>query len=166
MKMPFMILSALIIIFILVCVFFYLAKINLQPCSLGSVCIKPFGSAQGEENCFKVEVAKTEAQRNKGLMGRKELDKDNGMIFVFDKEGIYPFWMKNTLIPLDMIWIKENPSTGSGQVVFISQNVQPCKSLICPSVFPNVKAKYVLEINAGIIEKINLKVGDELKINI
>ena len=98
-------------------------------------------------------------------MGRENMDSGKGMLFVFDKEGIYPFWMKNTLIPLDMIWIKEGPSAGSGQVVFIAQNVQPCKSLICPSVFPQGKAKYVLEVNEGISQKIGLKIGDILEIN-
>ena len=94
-------------------------------------------------------------------MYRKELDKNKGMLFIFDKEGIYPFWMKNTLIPLDIIWIDSND-----KVVFISQNVQPCKNLICPSIFPTVKAKYVLEVNAGVCQEIGLKVGDELTIDI
>lgn len=115
----------------------------------GFVCIR--------DNCFEVEVAKTEAQRDRGLMNREELGRDKGMFFVFDKEGIYPFWMKNTLIPLDIIWADSN-----GKIVFISQNVQPCKSLICSSVYPNVKAKYVLEVNAGICESLDIKVGDQV----
>ena len=94
-------------------------------------------------------------------MYRTELDKDKGMLFIFDKEGIYPFWMKNTLIPLDMIWIDS-----SNKVVFISQNVQPCKSLICPVIIPSASAKYVLEINAGICEELGLKIGDEVEIKI
>ena len=122
-----------------------------SPASFGSVC---FG-----EKCFQVESAKTQAQIEKGLMNRNELGKDNGMLFVFSKEGIYPFWMKSTLIPLDMIWIN-----GDSKVVFIGQNVQPCKSLICPSVVPTVTAKYVLEVNAGLCQQMGLKVGDELKI--
>lgn len=121
----------------------------------------PTSSACMGKNCFQVELAKTEAERNKGLMYRTSLDKDRGMLFIFDKEGIYPFWMKNTLIPLDMIWIDS-----SSKVVFISQNVQPCKTLICPSVMPTSKAKYVLELNAGICSKIGLKIGDEAQINI
>jgi uncharacterized membrane protein (UPF0127 family) len=151
------ILLFLVIIAVLFYVFFYFAE-KLQAPSLpgdssGSVCIK--------ERCFFVELAKTDAERGKGLMYRNELDKNKGMLFIFDKEAIYPFWMKNTLIPLDMIWADSN-----GKVVFISQNVQPCKSLICPSVMPSAKAKYVLEINAGIAEENGLKLGDELKLNI
>lgn len=142
---------------ILIYLSFYFAGIILspvsQPVAFGQVCIN--------ENCFEVEIAKTPAQREKGLMNVKELDKNKGMFFVFEKDGIYPFWMKNTLIPLDMIWIDSN-----SKVVFISQNVQPCKSLICPNINPLVKAKYVLEINAGLCKEINLRIGDELKLSI
>jgi len=142
-------------IIVLVFVFFYFAKNLLAPTGQnvlsGSVCIS--------ERCFQVEIAKTETERSRGLMYRKELDKDKGMLFIFDKEAIHPFWMKNTLIPLDIVWVDSN-----NKVVFISQNVQPCKSIICPSVVSLAKAKYVLEINAGICQEIGLKVGDELRI--
>jgi uncharacterized membrane protein (UPF0127 family) len=146
-----------IVVIILISLFFYYAEVlqapNIQRSLASSVC--------AGEKCFSVELAKTNAEREKGLMNRASLDKNKGMLFIFDKEGIYPFWMKNTLIPLDMIWADSN-----GKAVFISQNVQPCKSLICPSVIPTSKAKYVLEINAGICQKIGLKLGDELKINL
>lgn len=163
MKMFFEVLLIIIAVIAVLFLLYSYAGVLLSPVvrqnSTGSVCIGPFGSAQDKKNCFKVELAKTASDISKGLMYRKELGKDNGMLFIFDKEGIYPFWMKNTLIPLDIIWIDKN-----NKVVFISQNVQPCKSLICPSVVPSAKAKYVLEINAGIAEEISLKLGDELKI--
>lgn len=107
--------------------------------------------------CFFVEVADSYALREKGLMNRKELDKDSGMFFVFNKYGKYPFWMKNTLIPLDIIWIKDN------KIVFIAENVQPCKTIICPEVNPNTDANYVLEINAGLSKEFGFKIGDEIK---
>ena len=100
-------------------------------------------------------------------MHRKELEKGSGMLFIFDREGIYPFWMKNTLIPLDIVWIGSD-----NKIVFISQNVQPClpakgdKFLACPTVMPPVRAKYVLELNAGMCEKDGYKIGDEAIINI
>ena len=153
-----MILEGLLIIIIVIVSFYislYFAKTLLAPGyqvgKLGQVCLG--------ERCFTVEIAKTQAQQDKGLMGVRELDKSKGMLFVFDKEGIYPFWMKNTLIPLDMVWIDSN-----NKVVFISENVQPCKTLLCPSVFPTAKAKYVLEVNSGICKEIGLRIGDELKI--
>ena len=57
-----------------------------------------------------------------GLMFRENMDSDRGMLFIFEKEGEYPFWMKNTLIPLDIIWINKDK-----EVVFISENAQPCE---------------------------------------
>jgi uncharacterized membrane protein (UPF0127 family) len=153
----FLIILLLIIVVALAFLFFYsiykkplpAAQQNLS----SSVCFK--------DNCFQVELAKTNAEQERGLMYRTELDKNEGMLFIFDKEGVYPFWMKNTLIPLDITWIDS-----SNKVVFISQDVQPCKSLICPSVFPRGVAKYVLEINAGLCQDMGLKLGDiaELKI--
>ena len=112
-------------------------------------------------NCFFVEIAKSSAEREKGLMYRENMDKDKGMFFIFDKEGLYPFWMKNTLIPLDIIWID-----GNNKIVFIGENAQPCKTLICPITNSSVIAKYVLEINANISKNIGLKVGDFVNINI
>ena len=109
-----------------------------------------------ENNCFDLELAQTKEQRKQGLMFREKLDSDKGMLFIYEKERIYPFWMKNTLIGLDIIWIsKEN------QVVYISHNNQPCQDNDCFSINPNKKAKYVLEINAGKAAEINLKIGDQ-----
>ena len=108
--------------------------------------------------CFKAEIAKSSAELAKGLMFRKILEQDRGMLFVFEEEGDYPFWMKNTLIPLDMIWINSD-----SKVVFISENNLPCPKNDCSSINPNQNAKYVLEINAGEVKNIGLKVGDELE---
>lgn len=108
------------------------------------------------DNCFYVELATTPDDRARGLMFREHLDPDKGMLFIFEEEGVHPFWMKNTLIPLDIIWISEDK-----EVVFISKNTQPCKTDICPSINPSKKAKYVLEVNGGISDKIGLNVGDK-----
>jgi len=155
-KMVLEILLIIIAVLALGYIGFHYAGILLAPTvqqnQVNSVC---FG-----QNCFQVELAVTEAQRERGLMYRNELDKNKGMLFIFDKEDIYSFWMKNTLIPLDMVWIDSNSN-----VVFIGQNIQPCKSLICPSIIPLSKAKYVLEINAGLCEEIGLKVGDLVQIS-
>jgi hypothetical protein len=111
-------------------------------------------------NCFSVEIANTEAEREQGLMFRQNLDNDKGMLFIFDKEGVYPFWMKNTLIPLDMIWIDKNY-----KVVFIGKNSRPCQvNGECPSIIPDAKAMYVLEINSGLSDRISIQVGDSVYI--
>jgi len=107
--------------------------------------------------CFYIELALTPEERSNGLMFREGLDFKSGMLFVFEKEGKYPFWMKNTLIPLDIIWINENK-----EVIFISENAQPCKEYYCPIIEPTKNAKYVLEINGGISKRIGLVVGDKI----
>jgi hypothetical protein len=121
----------------------------------GKVCF----STTAEENCFFVKLAKTNAERRNGLMNVKQLDENRGMLFIFEAEGIYSFWMKNTLIPLDIIWIDSE-----NKIVFIKENVQPCKGLICPYVNPKVKAKYVLEINGGQAKASELKIGDNVSV--
>jgi len=154
--------ALLLIILILVFgyLFFYYADILFAPATKqnpeNKVCFNP---SEGE-NCFFVELVKTNTEREKGLMNRKELDKNKGMLFVFDKEAIYPFWMKNTFISLDIIWIDAN-----GKVVFINENTKPCKGLFCPAINPLAKAKYVLEINAGISKEFNIKTGDLVEIS-
>lgn len=114
-----------------------------------------------EKHCFLIEIAKNQKEKEKGLMFRDYLGKDKGMFFIFNKEGIYPFHMKNTLIPLDIIWFDENKN-----VVFISENNQPCSPDYCPSINPGIKAKYVLEINAGLIDELGVKIGDKAETDI
>lgn len=108
-------------------------------------------------NCFQVEIADNSIERQQGLMFREQLDKDKGMLFIFDEEGIYPFWMKNTLIPLDMIWINEDK-----EIVYIENNAQPCKEEVCTSYNPNANARYVFEINSGLTNELGIKIGNKL----
>jgi len=139
----------LIIIFLFVAilaVFFYKSNSN-------KVCF--------EDTCFKVELALTPIEQEKGLMFRSNLDLGKGMLFVFREEGIYSFWMKNTLIPLDIIWINDK-----GEIIFISGNTAPCRENFCPTIGPDKKAKYVLEINGGLAQKLGMKIGDSIKIGL
>jgi uncharacterized membrane protein (UPF0127 family) len=129
------------------------------------------GSSLGNENpetgyvcinnrCFTVELATTQSERQYGLMNRKSLDLDKGMLFIFEDEGDHHFWMKNTLIPLDIIWINS-----SQNVVYIHKNAQPCNSYYCPSIDPGKNARYVLEINGGLSDKYNMSIGDKANIS-
>lgn len=100
-----------------------------------------------EPTCFDIEIADNSELRAKWLMFREYLPKDEWMLFVFDKEWIYSFRMKNTLIPLAWIWINEDMN-----IVDIIP-MDPCKTEDCPSYTPNKKAMYVLEINQSLITK-------------
>lgn len=115
------------------------------------VCIK--------DRCFSVEIAANQSQRDYGLMNREHLDPDRGMLFVYEEEGYHSFWMKNTLIPLDIIWINS-----SQEIVYIERNAQPCTSDYCPLIDPWESASYVLEINGGLCDKYGINVGDKVNI--
>lgn len=107
---------------------------------------------------FKVEIADTDQKRTLGLSGRTSLAKDQGMLFIFPKEGIYPFWMKDMLIPLDFIWINNNT------IVDLSKNIQPpVNSSASPvSLIPTKTVNMVLELNAGSIDFYQLKINDRV----
>ncbi len=108
----------------------------------------------GHDNLI-AEVAETEAERQLGLGNRKQLAADAGMLFVFNHPERYGFWMKDTLIPLDMIWIDENK-----KIVDIKSDVLPSSY---PKVFyPQSTALYVLETSAFFATKHELKIGDKL----
>lgn len=88
-------------------------------------------------------------------MNREFLSGNEGMLFVFEAAGIYPFWMKNTLIPLDILWLNQN-----GEVVYIKEKAMPCSDS-CEEIDPKVEAEYVLEINVGEVQKHNFQLGSK-----
>jgi uncharacterized protein len=108
---------------------------------------------------FSVEIADTSSERAQGLMNRKSLDENKGMLFIFEDEKKVRFWMKNTLIPLDMIFLNS-----AYEVVGIQKDVQPCKKDPCATFGPDKNVKYVLEVNAGIADKSALKEGNKAQL--
>jgi len=107
-----------------------------------------------ESACINTELAETPEKRSKGLMFREALGEEEGMLFVFETPAIHPFWMKNTLIPLDMIWID------SGKKVVHVETAVPCTTMSCGSYTPSAPALYVVEANAGFVESNGIEVGD------
>jgi hypothetical protein len=110
-----------------------------------------------DKSVVSVEIADTPALRQRGLMFREHLAPAEGMVFVFEAVGFYPFWMKNTLIPLDMIWVGPDK-----KIVSISHSVPPCKADPCPNFSPTGDALYVVEVVGGFAKKHQLKPGDQL----
>jgi len=104
---------------------------------------------------FNVEIADTGEKRLRGLMFRKHIPENSGMLFVFDREEIQGIWMKNTLISLDLIFMDENR-----QVINIISNVPPCKTQPCPVYRSAGPAKYVLELRGERLKSLDLNVGD------
>ena len=106
---------------------------------------------------FNVEVAKTMEERRIGLMYRKKLLNNEGMLFIFPREKIIKLWMKNTYIPLDVIFISENKV-----IVDFKKNMEKLSETIVKS---KVKSRYALEFNAGLINKLDIEIGDKVLFN-
>jgi uncharacterized membrane protein (UPF0127 family) len=103
---------------------------------------------------FQVEIADNETEREYGLMCRKALAADRGMLFLFDQADYQAFWMRNTLIPLDIVYIGSD-----GRVVSIVRNARPLDESPLPS---GGKAQFTLELAAGRAEQIGLLPGDKV----
>ena len=114
-----------------------------------------------KDHCFYADLALTSEEKSRGLMYRENLPKDRGMLFIYEKEGEYSFWMKNVLIPLDIIWINRDK-----KITHIAENCRPCPELPCPSIKPDSPAKYVFEINGGLASEIGLSIGSQLEFEI
>ena len=97
-----------------------------------------------------MELARTPEEQHLGLMNRTSMSEMSGMIFIFPKPDTYDFWMKNTLIPLDMLWIDS-----TAKVVRVL-TADPCTADPCPIYRPERLANYVLEINAGLAKKYHI----------
>ena len=104
---------------------------------------------------FRVEVAADSASQERGLMYRRFMPADHGMLFEFQQNAPVVFWMKNTYIPLDMIFL-----SAAGVVTHIAENAEPLSERIIPSGPPCVA---VLEVNGGVAASIGLKVGDSVR---
>jgi len=106
-----------------------------------------------------VEVARTSSERGRGLSGHPGLKADEGLLFIFENQGKFGFWMKDMFFSIDIIWINEQ-----GRIVYIKKNATP-ESF--PEVFtPTTNVKYVLEVLAGFSDKNYILVGDSVEFSI
>ena len=128
------------------------APADSQPAATGPRVIFPDGFV------VNVEIAADDELRAQGLMFRDHLEPGTGMLFLFKEDGDNAFWMKNTLIPLDIIWLD-----ASQRVVHVKYNVPPCKVANCPSYPPGVPSRYVLEVAGGEAQRHGIKTGDRLR---
>lgn len=148
-----------ILLLILTVVGIYLYKSSGQISSLPFIPQGPV-TKQVQINGSKLnaEIADTQAKRAKGLSGRDNLASDSGMLFIFPEPSKHSFWMKGLSFPLDFVWIRGD------KVVSILQNVPPPSpnqaDSSLPIYQPKVEVDKVLEIGAGTIQRLNIKVGD------
>lgn len=106
------------------------------------------------KHAFKIELARNDRDRAQGLMFRKELADDRGMLFDFDTDRPVAMWMKNTYIPLDMIFIRSN-----GTIANVARNTVPLSETVVEAREP---VRYVLEVGAGVAARINAAPGDQV----
>ena len=109
---------------------------------------------QINNHVFVVELAITEAEKEKGLGYRDNLAPDHGMLFPYDHAEKYSYWMKGMRFPLDIIWIRD------GKIVDITKNVPVATTLVLPVYSPKEPVNQVLELNAGTSDRDGIKVGD------
>jgi uncharacterized membrane protein (UPF0127 family) len=110
---------------------------------------------------FSVEIADTREKQALGLMFRDSMPPDQGMLFVFPREAPRSFWMKNTRIPLDIMYFNEEL-----ELVSISADAPPCRVRYCPSYPSKIPAKFVLELNAGTAAELGVELGDRLLVDL
>jgi uncharacterized membrane protein (UPF0127 family) len=109
---------------------------------------------------YTIEIAADDASRAHGLMDRTHMDADHGMLFVFENDEPRAFWMKNTKIPLDMLFFDREQ-----RLISVQHDVPPCVSDPCPPYRSGAPARYVLELNAGESAKMGLTPGDPIAIH-
>jgi uncharacterized membrane protein (UPF0127 family) len=102
---------------------------------------------------IRVRVADSDQERQRGLSGFKKLPESQGMLFLFDKPGIHPFWMKDMNFPLDIIWLQSGQD-GGYRVIYVAEKVLP--ESYPNSINPKMDADAVLEINSGLASVYNL----------
>lgn len=101
------------------------------------------------------EIADTDTERSLGLMNRTTLADDAGMLFVFDEAAVRSFWMRDTYISLDIIFIGSDKT-----ILYIEENTTPLSET---AIAPEVQTQYVLEVNAGYAAEHGLSVGDDVR---
>ena len=107
-----------------------------------------------------MDLAVTPGQRVTGLMGREHMGDREGMLFIYDVEGVPRFWMRGMVIPLDMVWIDAD-----GVVAGVTANVSPAPEGTIPEVYsPPRPILYVLEINSGLAESVGIRAGSQARL--
>jgi uncharacterized membrane protein (UPF0127 family) len=110
--------------------------------------------------CVSLEVVSKPKDLEHGLMDRPSMDMDKGMLFVFQKDDKYPFWMKNMHFSLDIVWINRDK-----EIVYVAGDIPACTKDPCPVYTPDEPARYVLEVHAGYADIHGWNPGDKVELN-
>jgi uncharacterized membrane protein (UPF0127 family) len=110
--------------------------------------------ANGKSTTFMIELALTPSQKQQGLMFRRTMAPDHGMLFDFQENRLVSMWMRNTYLPLDMIFASQ-----SGKITHIHENAIPHDESVITS---RGQVRFVLELNAGAVKRFDIRIGDQL----
>ena len=130
-------------------------EMPLQPLRAAATIGLPDGTS------VEVAVADTPLLHSRGLMFRDRFDTVAGMLFVFDRTGWHAFWMRQTRLPLDILWLNAHWT-----IVSIAVHLPPCVTPPCPAYAPERPARYALEAPAGFVETHRLRVGDQIRVKL
>lgn len=128
-------------------------------CCVSCAAGQPWVGLKGQK--FIVEIADTPDQHALGLMFRDQMPENHGMLFIFNRESPRSFWMKNTRIPLDIMYFDADLA-----LVSMSENTPPCRVRACPAYPSEGPAQYVLELNAGKASELGVQRGDKLELHL
>jgi hypothetical protein len=138
--------------FVLIRLLPLLLLVLVTGCSAG----EPWVEVGGKR--YSVEIADDDAERARGMMFRDELAPDAGMLFIWRRPAPRSFWMRNTRIPLDIVYIGPDR-----RIVGWALNTPPCRTRRCPSYPSGAPAQYVLEVNAGEMQRLGVELGDPVR---
>jgi hypothetical protein len=130
-----------------------------------TLCCNAFGGTLVEvmikDHVVMAVIASNPEEQAKGLMFKPTIADNEAMLFVYQRDNSYSFWMKNTKVALDIIWFDAGK-----RAVYIKENFLPCTKDPCPAETPPQKARYVLEVKSGTVKKTNFKLGDRVEFSL
>lgn len=138
-----------IFLFFLLCLVIACSSSNMKKLTIEKA------TASNMKITLRVEIADSDLERMRGLMFRKNMPEKEGMLFIFDEENLTPFWMKDTYMPLDILFINSQK-----EIVDIAENTQPLSEELVP---PHAPYRYALEVNAGFVKKYKVERGDRVE---
>ena len=136
-------------------ILFLISVLFIPACGFGAK-----NSVRIGDKMVAVEIAKSDEEKSTGLMWREYLEEDTGMLFIWEDQKQRSFWMRNTLIPLDIIFI------GKDKKIINIEIAEPCKKKVCDSYKSEKPAQYVLEVDKGWSEKNDIKPGISVDFNL
>ena len=152
--------TAILVVFIIILFFGIVYNYNTEEKDELELPKEEMNLVRIKDKAIIVEIANSQAEHRIGLMNHNELEKDHGMLFIFEEEKIHSFWMKNMKFSIDIIWIDSNE-----YIVHIEKDLQPCED-DCVIYAPEKESKYVLEVESGFTDEHKINIGEPLELDL